>query len=193
MGRQFCHSDPKSAVTTLKFIPTALKGAYIIDLEPMEDERGFFARSWCVDELRALGLVSSLAQCSVSFNQKRGTLRGMHYQGVPHQETKIVRCTAGAIYDVIIDMRHESATFKQWLSIELSAENRRMIYVPTGFAHGFQSLVDNTEVFYMVSEFYRLEFTLGVRWNDPQFAIEWPYEKHRNISLRDRNYPDFVL
>ena len=177
----------------MKFIPTALEGAYIIDMEPMEDERGFFARSWCADELRARGLAPNLAQCSVSFNKKRGTLRGMHYQGVPHEETKIVRCTAGLIYDVIIDMRHESATFKQWLSVELSAENRRMIYVPAGFAHGFQSLVDNTEVFYMVSEFYRLESSLGVRWNDPQFAIEWPYEKHREISLRDRNYPDFVL
>ena len=177
----------------MKFIPTKIEGVYIIDIEPMEDERGFFARSWCADELRAQGLVSNLVQCSVSFNKKRGTIRGMHYQAAPHEETKIVRCTAGSIYDVIVDMRHESATFKQWLSVELSAENRRMIYVPPGFAHGFQSLVDNTEVFYMVSEFYRPESSLSVRWNDPQFAIEWPHEEHRVISLRDRNYLDFVL
>jgi dTDP-4-dehydrorhamnose 3,5-epimerase len=177
----------------LKFIPTPFEGAYIIDVEPKEDERGFFARSWCVDEIRAQGLVFNLVQCSISFNIKRGTLRGMHYQGAPHEETKIVRCTAGSIYDVIIDMRPESATFKQWLSVVLSAENRRMIYVPTGFAHGFQSLVDNTEVFYMVSEFYHPESSRTVRWNDPQFAIEWPEEEHRVISSRDSCNPDFVL
>jgi len=177
----------------LKFIPTALEGAYIIDVEEIEDERGFFARSWCADELRFRGLDANLAQCSISFNKKRGTLRGMHYQGAPHEEAKIVRCTAGSIYDVIVDMRHESATFKQWLSVELSAENRRMIYVPVGFAHGFQSLIENTEVFYMVSEFYRPESSRSLRWNDPQFAIEWPHEEHRVISFRDRNCPDFVL
>ena len=177
----------------MKFIPAALEGAYIIDIDKLEDERGFFARSWCADELRAQGLVSDLAQCSVSFNKKRGTLRGMHYQSEPYQETKIVRCTAGSIYDVIIDMRPESATFKQWLSVELSAVNRRMIYVPVGFAHGFQSLMDNTEVFYMVSEFYQPEFSRSVRWNDPQFGIEWPHVEHRAISSRDRDYPDFAL
>ncbi len=177
----------------MKFIPTELAGAYIIDVEPMEDERGFFARSWCADELRAHGLDPNLAQCSVSFNRKKGTLRGMHYQGAPHEETKVVRCTAGSIYDVIVDVRPESPTFKQWISVELSAENRRMIYVPAGFAHGFQSLVENTEVFYMVSEFYHPEYSRSVRWNDPQFAIEWPPEEHRVISSRDRDYPDFVL
>lgn len=177
----------------MKFIPTALAGAYVIDVEPMEDERGFFARSWCADELRAHGLDPNLAQCSVSFNRKKGTLRGMHYQGAPHEETKVVRCTAGSIYDVIVDVRPESPTFKKWISVELSAENRRMIYVPTGFAHGFQSLVENTEVFYMVSEFYHPESSRSVRWDDPQFAIEWPHEEHRVISSRDRDYPDFVL
>lgn len=177
----------------MKFTPTVLAGAYIIDVEPMEDERGFFARSWCADELRAHGLDPNLAQCSVSFNRKKGTLRGMHYQGAPHEETKVVRCTAGSIYDVIVDVRPESPTFKKWISVELSAENRRMIYVPTGFAHGFQSLVENTEVFYMVSEFYHPEYSRSVRWNDPQFAIEWPPEEHRVISTRDRDYPDFVL
>ena len=193
MGGSLYYSNSQCAGVALKFIPTAFEGAYIIDVEPMEDERGFFARSWCADELRARGLVSNLAQCSVSFNKKRGTLRGMHYQGVPHEETKIVRCTTGSIYDVIVDMRLESATFKQWLSVELSAENRRMIYVPTGFAHGFQSLLENTEVFYMVSEFYHPESSRSVRWNDPQFAIEWPPEEHRVISSRDRDHPDFVF
>lgn len=177
----------------MKFIPTELAGAYIIEVEPMEDERGFFARSWCAEELRNHGLEPNLAQCSVSFNRKKGTLRGMHYQGAPYEETKVVRCTAGSIYDVIVDVRPASPTFKQWISVELSAENRRMIYVPTGFAHGFQSLVENTEVFYMVSEFYQPEYSRNVRWNDPKIAIEWPPEEHRVISPRDRDYPDFAL
>jgi len=193
VGDSLYYSNSQYAGVALKFIPTALEGAYIIDVEEIEDERGFFARSWCADEFRAQGLASNLSQCSVSYNKKRGTLRGMHYQGVPHEEIKIIRCTAGTIYDVIIDMRLESATFKQWMSVELSAENRRMIYVPVGFAHGFQSLIENTEVFYMVSEFYQPESFRNVRWNDPQFAIEWPHEEHRVISLRDRNYQDFVL
>ena len=177
----------------MKFIPTRLKGAFIIDVEPMEDERGFFARSWCVDEFIEHGLDPHLAQCSVSFNKKRGTLRGMHYQGAPHAETKVVRCTAGSIYDVIVDVRPDSDTFRQWISVELSAANRRMIYVPVGFAHGFQSLVEDSEVFYMVSAPYHPEFSRSVRWNDPQFAIEWPHEDERVISDRDRDYPDFIL
>ena len=193
MGGSLYYSNSQCAGVALKFIPAALEGAYIIDIDQLEDERGFFARSWCADVLRAQDLVSNLAQCSVSFNEKRGTLRGMHYQGEPYQETKIVRCTTGSIYDVIVDMRPESATFKQWLSVELSAVNRRMIYVPVGFAHGFQSLMDNTEVFYMVSEFYQPEFSRSVRWNDPQFGIDWPHEEHRVISSRDRDYPDFAL
>lgn len=175
------------------FIPTKLEGAFIIDLEQVTDERGFFARSWCTAELAEHGLNPNLSQCSVSFNEKRGTLRGMHYQGPPHQETKIVRCTAGSIYDVIVDVRPDSATFKQWISVELSAENRRMIYVPVGFAHGFQSLVEDSEVFYMVSEPYHPEVSLSVRWNDPQFAIDWPYAETRVISQRDRQYLDFTL
>jgi len=177
----------------MKFTPTRLKGAFIIDVEPMEDERGFFARSWCTDELLRHDLDSNLAQCSISFNKKRGTLRGMHYQGPPHAETKVVRCTAGSIYDVIVDLRPDSDTFKQWISVELSAANRRMIYVPVGFAHGFQSLVPDTEVFYMVSTPYYPDSSLSVRWNDPLFAIDWPHEDQRVISERDRNYPDFVL
>lgn len=177
----------------MKFIPTRLEGAYIIDIEPMGDNRGFFARSWCSAELEAHGLNPNLAQCSVSFNERRGTLRGMHYQGAPHEETKIVRCTAGSIYDVIVDVRPQSPTFKHWMSVELSAENRRMLYVPVGFAHGFQSLVENSEVFYMVSASYHPDASLSVRWNDPQFGIEWPHEDNRIISQRDQEYPDFSL
>ena len=177
----------------MKFISTELEGAYIIDVEPIIDERGFFGRSWCADELKAQGLAHNLMQCSISFNEKRGTLRGMHYQTAPFEETKIVRCTSGSIYDVILDLRPESVTFKDWISVELSAENRRMIYVPAGFAHGFQSLVDNTEVFYMVSEIYRPEFSRSVRWNDPRFAIDWPEAERRIISSRDSGHPDFFL
>ncbi len=177
----------------MKLIPTALEGAYIIDIEKIYDERGFFARSWCSDEFRSRGLSDNVVQCSVSFNKKRGTLRGMHYQKTPHEETKIIRCSRGAIYDVIIDLRPESATFKQWLSCELTVENRRMIYVPKGFAHGFQSLEDNTEVFYMVSQYFHPESSGAVRWNDPQFAIDWPEEQNRIISVRDNCFPDWVL
>lgn len=175
----------------MKFSPTRLAGAWIIDIEPVGDERGFFARVWCREELEKQGLNTSLAQCSISFNKKRGTLRGMHYQARPHEEAKLVRCTRGAIYDVIVDLRPESVTYKQWIGIELSAENRRMLYVPAGFAHGFQSLADDTEVFYQISTTYRPESARGVRWNDPAFGIEWPQEV-RVISEKDRRYPDFT-
>lgn len=177
----------------MKFLQTSIAGAFIIDIEPMLDERGFFARSWCQRELEEHGLNPHLAQCSVSYNEKRGTLRGMHFQGKPHEEVKVVRCTQGAIYDVIIDLRPESATFKKWVAVELTAENRRMIYVPPGVAHGFQSLVDRTEVFYQVSEFYYPEYSLSVRWDDPAFGIEWPPVPQRVISARDRMHPDFLL
>ena len=156
------------------FTETKLKGAFIIDIEPSEDERGFFARSWCEDEFKKHGLNPRLVQCNISFNKKRGTLRGMHYQIAPFAEAKLVRCTMGAIYDVIIDLRNDSPTFKKWFSVELSAENRRALYVPEDFAHGFQTLVDNTEVFYQMSEFYRPECARGLRWNDVAFEIEWP-------------------
>ena len=177
----------------MKFIPTRLKGSFIIDVDQKYDERGFFARSWCAEEFLKHGLNPNLAQCSISYNKTRGTLRGMHFQKKPHEETKVVRCTAGSIYDVIVDVRPDSETFKQWIWVELSAANRRMIYVPNGFAHGFQSLVEDTEVFYMVSTPYNPESSGSLRWNDPQFAIDWPHEDERVISDRDRNYPDFVL
>jgi dTDP-4-dehydrorhamnose 3,5-epimerase len=174
------------------FIETKLNGSFIIDPERNEDERGFFARTWCQRELAEHDLNSNLAQCSISFNRKKGTLRGMHYQIAPHEEAKLVRCTRGAIYDVIIDLRPGSPTFTQWVAAELSATNHRMMYVPEGFAHGFQTLEDETEVFYQISEFYAPEYARGARWNDPMFGIQWP-SADRTISTRDATYPDFAL
>jgi dTDP-4-dehydrorhamnose 3,5-epimerase len=173
------------------FTETKLKGAYLIGLEKYEDERGFFARSWCMDEFKKYGLNQRVVQCNISFNKKRGTLRGMHYQVEPFAEAKLVRCTRGAIYDVIIDLRPNSDTFKQWFSIELTAENYTSLYVPEGFAHGFQTLAENTEVFYQMSEFYHPECTRGVRWDDPAFAIDWPFTPP-TISLKDAQYQDFT-
>ena len=175
----------------MKFSPTALVGAYVIDIEPVADERGFFVRSWCREEFARRGLNPDLAQCSISFNKKRGTLRGMHYQAKPHEETKVVRCTRGAIYDVIVDLRPESSTFRKWIAVELRADNRRMLYIPVGLAHGFQSLTDDTEVFYQISAPYHPESARGARWNDPAFGIEWPVAE-RVISDKDRQYPDFA-
>ncbi len=175
----------------MKFSPTALAGACIIDIEPVPDERGFFARSWCREEFARHGLNPDLAQCSISFNKKRGTLRGMHYQAKPHEETKVVRCTRGSIYDVIVDLRPESSTFRKWIAVELSADNRRMLYIPAGLAHGFQSLTDDTEVFYQISTPYHPESARGVRWDDSAFGIEWPVTE-RVISDKDRQYPDFA-
>ena len=174
------------------FVETEQKGAYIIEPERLEDERGFFARSWCKREFEAHGLNPNLAQCNISFNKTKGTLRGMHYQVAPYQETRLVRCTSGAIYDVLIDLRPNSQTFKKWFSVTLSAENRKMIYVPENFAHGFLTLEDNTEVFYQMSEFYAPECAGGVKWNDPAFNIQWP-EEIKVISKKDKNYPNFKI
>ena len=167
------------------FTETKLNGVHILEIEKLSDERGFFARTWCKQEFAKYGLNSNLAQCSISFNRKRGTLRGMHYQISPYRETKLVRCTAGAIYDVVIDLRRDSATFCQWFAVELSAENRCMLYVPEDFAHGFQTLEDNTEVFYQISEPYAPEYAKGVRWDDPAFDIRWP-AGDRIISIQRR-------
>ncbi len=172
------------------FTETPLTGAYLIDLERREDERGFFARSWCQEEFSRHGLETRLVQCNISFNMRRGTLRGMHYQAEPYPEAKLVRCTMGAIYDVIIDLRPASPTFKKWFGVELTAENRRALYVPVGFAHGFQTLVDNSEVFYQMSEFFHPECARGVRWNDPCFGIVWPVNPPI-LSRRDQCYEDF--
>ena len=174
------------------FIETQLKGAFIVELERKEDERGFFARTWCQQEFEQHGLNPRLVQCSISYNQKKGTLRGMHYQVPPHAEAKLVRCTRGAMYDVILDLRPESATFRRWVSVELTEENRKALYVPEGFAHGFQTLTDNTEVLYLMSEFFHPECAQGVRWDDPVFKISWP-PGPRIISPKDQEYPDFTL
>ena len=170
------------------FTETSLEGAFLIDLEPLSDERGFFARSWCMDEFRRQGLNPGLVQCNISFNQKRGTLRGMHYQAAPYEEAKLVRCTMGALYDVILDLRTNSPTFRGWFSVELTAQNRRALYVPEGFAHGFQTLMDNTEVFYQMSQYFQPEYARGVRWNDPAFGISWPISE-KIISRKDQGIP----
>ena len=174
------------------FSETKLKGAFLIEPERKEDHRGFFARTWCQQEFEDHGLNSKLVQCSVSFNKKKGTLRGMHFQIEPFGETKLVRCTKGEIFDVIIDLRQNSDTFKKYFSVILNEENRLMLYIPEGFAHGFQTVVDNTEVFYQMGQFYSPEHSSGVRWNDPAFGIEWPPDD-RIIIDRDMNYPDFTL
>jgi dTDP-4-dehydrorhamnose 3,5-epimerase len=175
----------------MTFHETRLPGVFEIHLEPRADERGFFARSWCQEEFGDHRLNSKLVQCSVSWNARKGTLRGIHYQVEPNPEAKVVRCTAGTIYDVVVDLRSQSPTFKQWCATVLSAENRHMLYVPEGCGHGFLTLEDASEVFYQMSEFYHPESARGVRWNDPAFQISWP-EKVEVISDRDRTYPDFV-
>jgi len=171
------------------FTETKLSGAYVVDPQFNKDERGFFARSFCRNEFESHGLSPSVAQCNISFNARRGTLRGMHYQW-PKGEAKLVRCTRGRIYDVIIDLRPESSTFRKYFGLELTGENRRMLYIPAGFAHGFLTLEDEAEVFYQMSEFYIPEQSRGVRWNDPAFGIDWPGPV-QVISDRDNNYPDF--
>ncbi|CAN5652532.1 dTDP-4-dehydrorhamnose 3,5-epimerase [soil metagenome] len=173
------------------FTETELEGAFVVDPEKLGDERGFFARAWDRQEFEAHGLNPQLVQCNISFNKEKGTLRGMHYQAAPYDEAKLVRCTRGAIYDVAVDLRPNSPTFKQWVGRELTVDNRRMLYVPEGFAHGFQTLEDDTEVFYQVSVFHSPDHGRGVRWDDPAFGIKWPTET-RVIVDRDRKYPDFI-
>jgi dTDP-4-dehydrorhamnose 3,5-epimerase len=174
----------------MKFLPTKLPGIWIVDLERHEDERGFFARSWCRQEFEKHGLNPRLVQCNISFNRRRGTLRGMHYQVAPHAEAKLVRCTRGAIYDVAVDLRPDSPTHRQWVGVELTAENGRALYIGEGFAHGFQTLADDSEVFYQMSESFHPESARGVRWNDPGFGIIWP-EAQLHFSPRDLAYPDY--
>jgi dTDP-4-dehydrorhamnose 3,5-epimerase len=172
------------------FRKTKLPGAFVIELQKHEDERGFFARSWCRKEFEAHGLNPRTVQCNVSFNKVKGTLRGMHYQVAPCAEAKLVRCTHGAIYDVIIDLRRGSATYKQYIAEVLTSNNYRALFIPEGFAHGFQTLEDNSEVFYQMSEFYSPEHQRGLRYNDRAFGINWPIDT-TVISDRDRNYEDF--
>jgi dTDP-4-dehydrorhamnose 3,5-epimerase len=172
------------------FKETDLKGAFVLELERLTDDRGFFARSWCRKEFLEHGLNPQLVQCNVSFNKQSNTLRGMHYQAAPYEEAKLVRCTRGFIYDVIIDLRPASRTFTRHFGILLDAEKRNMLYIPEGFAHGFLTLEDDSEIFYQMSEFYEPSSARGVRWNDPAFDIRWPADVSV-ISDRDRSYPDF--
>ncbi len=173
------------------FRETKLPGAFVIEVQRLEDDRGFFGRSFCRQEFIVQGLNPDVSQCSISFNRKAGTLRGMHYQAAPHPEDKLIRCTRGSLYDVIIDLRRDSPTFRQWTALELKGDNYRMLYVPKGCAHGFQTIEDNTEVFYQMSEFYHPESARGVRWNDPAFGIQWPMEGRVILSDRDRDWPDY--
>jgi dTDP-4-dehydrorhamnose 3,5-epimerase len=174
----------------MRFHKTKLSGVFEIHIDRKPDERGFFARTWCQKEFEAHGLNSRLVQCSVSFSAQKGTLRGIHYQVAPYAETKVVRCTGGSIYDVVVDLRVQSPTFKDWIAVVLTAESRNMVYVPEGCAHGFLTLEDESEVFYQMSEFYNAESARGVRWDDPAFQIAWP-EPVEMISERDRTYPNF--
>ncbi len=174
------------------FIETILKGAYIIEIEKHEDERGFFARSWCQREFKKNGLNPGLVQCNTTFNRVKGTLRGMHYQVKPYEEAKLVRCTMGSLHDVIVDLRPDSSSFMHYVGVVLSRDNRKMLYVPEGFAHGFLTLDDNTEVFYQMSEFYHPESSRGFRWNDPAIGVEWPLDVEV-ISDMDRSYPDLKV
>lgn len=176
----------------MKFAETTLPGAFVIDIEPIEDQRGFFARTFCRQEFEKHGLNSELAQCNISYNRRKATLRGMHYQAAPRAEAKVVWCAAGAMHDVIIDLRPASPTFKRWYGVELSARSFRMLYIPAGFAHGFQTLEDDSVVSYQMSESYDAASARGVRWDDPAFGISWP-EQVVLLNERDRSFPDFEV
>lgn len=174
----------------MKFSATSLEGACVIEPELLVDERGFFARSWCRREMEALGLKAAPVQSNIAGSHVSGTVRGMHYQSAPHQEVKLVRCTRGAVWDVIVDLRPHSSTHRQWIGIELTEDNHKMLYVPEGFAHGYQTLTENAEIVYDTSAFYAPECARGVRFDDPAFGIEWPLDV-RSISVRDRTWPDY--
>jgi dTDP-4-dehydrorhamnose 3,5-epimerase len=176
----------------MRFTETTLKGSFVIEQTRLADARGFFARTWCTREFQAHGLVSRFVQSNMSFSKRRGTLRGLHYQAAPHQEAKLIRCVKGAIYDVIVDLRPDSPTYLKWFGVELTGGDDKMLYVPEGFAHGFQTLVDDTEVVYPVSEFYAPHSERGIRWDDPLFAITWPHVEARVTSRKDQSWPPFV-
>lgn len=193
MGGEIYHSDPEgSGDRDMIFSETKIKGAFIIEPELLTDIRGFFARTFCKEEFEKHGLDSSIVQCSISYNKKKGTLRGMHYQARPYEEAKIVSCTKGAIYDVILDLRKESGTCYQWIAVELSDENFRMVYIPKGCAHGFQTLKDDVAVYYQMTEFFHPEYAKGVRWDDSLFGIEWPSGK-KIISEKDNQFSGYIL
>ena len=173
------------------FNKTHIKDVFIVDLDKREDDRGFFARAWCKKEFEEHGIDSNFVQANVSFNDKKGTLRGMHYQISPHEETKLIRCIRGAIYDCIVDLRPDSPTYKESIGVELTAENRRLFVVPKGFGHGYLTLVDNSEVFYQVSEFYAPGSERGIRWDDPGLHLEWPKMGELILSEKDQSWPRF--
>lgn len=175
----------------MKIVSTPILGAYLLEIDPIIDERGFFARSLCAQDLIERGLSAKIVQQSISFNKNRGTLRGLHYQQFPHEEIKLVRVTQGRIYDVILDLRQTSSSYMKWYAVELSAKNRLTIYIPKGVAHGFQTLENQTEVFYQMDSFHNASSSRGVRWDDPAFRITWPIPKPI-ISARDANYPNFA-
>ena len=175
----------------MRFRESPLAGLFVIDVEPAEDDRGFFARTYCAAAFVERGLDPAVAQSSIAYSARKGTLRGMHYQRAPHAETKLIRCTRGAVHDVAIDLRPDSPTFRRWFAAELTAANRRMLYIPEGFAHGYLTLEDETEISYQMSTPYHPEAAEGVRWDDPAFAITWPIEV-AVIAERDRDYPDFA-
>lgn len=174
----------------MQFIPTKINGVYLLEIERKEDARGFFARIFSRDEMLERGLVAEFPQHNIGYNELKGTLRGMHFQRAPHAETKLVRCTSGSVVDVALDIRPSSPTFKQWVAVELSAHNRRMLYIPEGCAHGYQTLEDATELSYLTSQFYMPQSATGLRHDDPAFAIEWPLAVSR-ISDADRKWADF--
>ena len=175
----------------ITFKETRLKGAFVVQPERFDDQRGFLSRSFSAGEFEEHGMNPRIAECNISYSRLRHTVRGMHFQREPYAQAKLVRCTRGAIYDVIIDLRPDSETYGEWVGEELTADNHRMLYVPEGFAHGFQTLVDDAEIFYQISNFYTPGSEGGVRWNDPAFGITWPEREHVIINERDRSYPDF--
>jgi dTDP-4-dehydrorhamnose 3,5-epimerase len=175
----------------MTFRELELPGAFLVELDRIEDERGFFARTFCRDEFAEHGLETEFVQANTAFNRKAGTLRGLHFQAEPHEETKLIRCTRGAVYDVIVDLRPGSATYTRWVGVELTAENDAQLYVPRRFAHGYQTLVDDTETSYLMGTAYEASAARGVRWDDPAFGIDWPEAVERTINERDRAWPDF--
>jgi dTDP-4-dehydrorhamnose 3,5-epimerase len=172
----------------MRFTPTSVEDVHLVDVDRITDERGFFARAWCTREFEQQGLNGRIAQANIGFSERRGTLRGMHFQLPPHAEAKLVRCTRGVVYDVAVDLRPDSTTYLRWFGVQLSADNARMLYVPPGCAHGYLTLTDGTELFYQTSEFYEPAAARGVRYDDPAFGIDWPTEV-RVISEQDRNWP----
>jgi dTDP-4-dehydrorhamnose 3,5-epimerase len=174
----------------MNFIKTGIEGLYVVELNKLGDERGFFARAWCENEFAEKNLTSRMVQANTSYSKNKGTLRGLHYQVSPHEEAKLMRCVKGAILDVAVDLRPDSKTYKKWFGIELTESNRRMLFIPEGFAHGYQTLVEDTETFYMSSAFYASEAERGLRWNDPAIAIKWPITENLNITDKDRSWSD---